>query len=229
MSALRLSLSTRSRGVPVRGTIRKSRNCAHRPISSGQVSRATRIGPSTSQGSSPISPRSLSNAIVYSIADVLPLPMPAQIAQRLCSRAKSTIGFWMGRRTRGLIVVLFHQFIFDNIWPESLHVIVHLCLRPDHEGMAIEFLTSRVVAFLPFAKFAADRLRLDEVDAREAESRPRHDAIRNSRFAGRLEVLAHAAVQLDLLKQVSLHAALAKLFGCAALHLFHAISGTCNW
>jgi len=40
---------------------------------------------------------------VYSIADVLPLPMPAQIAQRLCSRAKSTIGFWMGRRTSGFI------------------------------------------------------------------------------------------------------------------------------
>ena len=83
------------------------------------------------------------------------------------------------------------------------NVVINLLLGPYHEDVAAELLASRVIPFLPRFELAADCLKLDEVDARKPICGPSDDAIRPA-LRRRVELFAHAAMQLDLINKVLL-------------------------
>src|SRR5580700_4946895 len=120
--------------------------------------------------------------------------MPAHSAHRLVLHMKSVIGCCGGL-----------SISFFMLTARFVHVLVDLLLSPKHAHEAIHPAAPFVVALLCDFKSTADRLQLDEVDAREAVRGPRHDAVRHAAPAGRCELLSHSAGSFNLLDEVALY------------------------
>ena len=85
--------------------------------------------------------------------------------------------------------------------------------------MAIQLATPLVIAQLPRFELAANRLQLNEMDAREAVCGPGDDAIRPALWR-RVELLAHSTMQFDLFYEVGFDLGLLRMpFEFAGAHI----------